>query len=305
MFELDDPDDNATDPETARKQRTALSLAAALRAQPTADATPQGLARQRAVGLLAILSGNKQMGGIGDALVSDAQHQTQTDMMGQRYALDRAIKDANEKRQEARDAAENSFRNRQLGIVDTQRRDLADQRSQDRADALAQRASEFQAKAAKEKEVPPRQLERYAQLGGTIDALGQYDQQLGKAATGPIWGRVQAINPLKGGDTAAALGTREMLKVKVARALHGGVPSAVELSEADQYLPSSSDTDDQRNSKMIALRQLLSDEQTNLRNTYGEGGLHIGNLSTSGGGAAASKPVRRFTWANGQLVEVK
>lgn len=86
--------------------------------------------RQRAVGLLALLSGNKQLGEVGQGLVGDVQHQQQIAAQGQRYSLDRAIKEANEKRQETRDVAEDTFRNKQLGVQDAQRRDIAGERLQ-------------------------------------------------------------------------------------------------------------------------------------------------------------------------------
>jgi hypothetical protein len=145
------------------------------------------------------------------------------------------------------------------------------------------------AKAAKEKEVPPRQLERYAAIRATQEELEPYLADLEKAGGGPVVGRIAEHNPYRGGDTSAVLGKEHALKIKLARALHGGVPTKIEIDEAGQYIPSIRDTPEQRKSKHEAIKGILDNEVETLKSTYGEGGLKTHRLTTGADSAAAPK----------------
>jgi hypothetical protein len=157
-----------------------------------------------------------------------------------------------------------------------------------------------------QKQIPARQAERYAQLRSTIQAIDPYMSQLDQAVTGPIAGRLNALNPLHGGPTAGAMATEEALKMKLARALHGGVPTKTEIEAASAYIPSIKDTKEQREAKRDSLAALFRDEEGTLKETYGEVGLNTSNLSTSDAAPVAAPAVRKFTRGpDGKLVEVK
>lgn len=115
------------------------ALAGTMQGQPP-GVDPKRLAL---LGLIGALSGNKQLAQGGEAVTGYAQHAQQIDAMGQRYNLDRQIKAANEQRQETRDQADAQFKTKQLGVLDSQRRDISADRL---ASAQALRDTQLQTK---------------------------------------------------------------------------------------------------------------------------------------------------------------
>lgn len=161
------------------------------------------------------------------------------------------------------------------------------------AEMARQHDLQFSAKTAKEKEIPPRQAERYAGILSTANSIAPYAEQLDAATgsallgNGPVGGRMAGANPWKSENTAKALATEHMMKVKLARALHGGVPSKLEIEQAGVYIPSIRDNPDQRKAKIEAIGTLLKEEIVTLKQTYSETGLNTSRLSSNADAHAA------------------
>jgi hypothetical protein len=81
------------------------------------------------------------------------------------------------------------------------------------------------------------------------------------------------------------------MSIVVARGLHGGAPTKLEIEEADKYVPQNSDPKETRTSKGGALRKTLVDRQEELKSTMAAlGNPKAGNLPDLGGTAAGDAP---------------
>jgi hypothetical protein len=77
----------------------------------------------------------------------------------------------------------------------------------------------------------------------------------------------------------------------VARGLHGGAPTKLEMEEAGEYIPQTSDPPETRKRKLAALRKTLVDRQEELKSTMAAlGNPKAANLPDMGGVAAGDAP---------------
>jgi hypothetical protein len=86
-------------------------------------------------------------------------------------------------------------------------------------------------------------------------------------------------------------GHGQALKIVVARGLHGGAPTKLEIEEAGEYVPQTGDPKETRKSKGAALRKTLVDRQEELKSTMAAlGNPKAANLPDMGGVAAGDVP---------------
>jgi hypothetical protein len=129
-----------------------------------------------------------------------------------------------------------------------------------------------------------------AHAADAVKQLDDYGTQGSAEGSGPLHGVNAAINPYAAGDRTTR-GMAQALSIVVARGLHGGAPTKVELEEAQQYIPQTSDPPETFQRKLAAIRKTLVDRQEELKSTMAAlGNPKAANLPDMGGVAAGDAP---------------
>jgi hypothetical protein len=135
---------------------------------------------------------------------------------------------------------------------------------------------------------PAKLTQELAHAADAVKQLDDYEAQQKKEGSGPLNAVNAAVNPYAAGDRTTR-GMAQALGIVVARGLHGGAPTKIELEEAQQYLPQTGDPPETFTRKMAAIRKTLVDRQAELKSTMqGMGNAKAGNVVDLGGSAAGS-----------------
>jgi hypothetical protein len=135
---------------------------------------------------------------------------------------------------------------------------------------------------------PAKLTQELAHAADAVKQLDDYEAQQKKEGSGPLNAVNAAVNPYAAGDRTTR-GMAQALGIVVARGLHGGAPTKIELEEAQQYLPQTGDPPETFTRKMAAIRKTLVDRQAELKSTMqGMGNAKAGNVVDLGGAAAGS-----------------
>jgi hypothetical protein len=187
-------------------------------------------------------------------------------------------------------AAQLGEQNRQHQEREAARKDDRDLNYAKLNEAARQHDLQYDAKKGKEKEIPPRQLERLSAIKDSLASLDELENLLTAAPTGPLWGRMRS-SPWQGPEATRADALSKIMLESLPRAFKNGVPSVQDMKNATAYVPTRSDTDDQIKAKIQISRQKVKHELELLKQTYGEGGLNTSRLTT-GDAPGAAEPAR-------------
>lgn len=131
------------------------------------------------------------------------------------------------------------------------------------------------------------------ELAHAADAVKQLDDfgtQADTEGSGPMNAANAWLNPYAAGDRTTR-GMSQALAIVVARGLHGGAPTKVELEEAQQYIPQTGDPPETFKRKLAALRKTLVDRQAELKSTMADlGNPKAANLPDLGGVSSGDAP---------------